>query len=67
MKLGDLIQQALSSVGITEERVENYLGRPCGCSKRIKRLNRLDDWARRVISGKTEDAKVHLEKLLDDE
>lgn len=67
MKLGDLVQQALSSVGITEERVQQFLGRPCGCKKRIKRLNQLDDWARRVVGGKTEDAKTHLENMLNDE
>ena len=37
--IGDLVASALSSVGITEERVSSLLGRPCGCSGRRARMN----------------------------
>lgn len=39
--LGDLVAYALSSVGITKERVSKAIGRPCGCAKRQERLNEL--------------------------
>jgi hypothetical protein len=37
--LGDIVKAGLSAVGITEERVSNAIGRPCGCSKRAEQLN----------------------------
>jgi hypothetical protein len=46
--LGDLIESALSSVGVTEERVKAWVG-DCGCSERKQRLNTLSDWALRVL------------------
>lgn len=39
--LGDMVKGALSSIGITEERVSKAIGRPCGCSERAKKLNEL--------------------------
>lgn len=39
--LGDAIKAGLSSVGITEELVSTVIGRPCGCSKRVERLNEI--------------------------
>jgi hypothetical protein len=39
--LGDYVEMALSSVGITKERVEKITGKPCGCGKRQEALNRL--------------------------
>lgn len=50
--LGDRIKQALSSVGITEERVSGWLGAPCNCDERVQKLNRLGDWASSILSGK---------------
>ena len=63
MKLGDAVEQALSSVGITSERVESWLGRPCGCKRRREKLNQLGAWARRVLGGKTEDAEKHFDDM----
>ncbi len=64
MLLGDFVKQALEKVGVTEEKVSAFLGRPCSCKKRRDKLNQLHSWARRVIAGKTEDAKEHLDKLI---
>ena len=49
--LGDNIKKALSAVGITEERVSNWLGTPCNCAERVEKLNQLGNWASRVLSG----------------
>ena len=61
--LGDLVESALTNVGITSEKVESWLGRPCGCSERKKKLNALGEWAKRIALGKIENAKEHLEEL----
>lgn len=37
--LGDYVANALSSVGITKERVEAVVGGPCGCSERQAAMN----------------------------
>jgi len=42
--LGDAISSALSAVGITEERVSKWLGRPCGCGARKEKLNAIHRW-----------------------
>jgi hypothetical protein len=47
--LGDRVSQALSLVGITEQRVSKLLGRPCGCSKRREALNRLGRRLRKTL------------------
>ena len=39
--LGDYVEKALSSIGITKERVEKVLGKPCRCQERQEALNRL--------------------------
>lgn len=62
--LGDRIESALSSVGITSERIERWLGMPCNCGGRKQKLNRLDAWATRIVSGCTEKAVYYLETLL---
>jgi hypothetical protein len=67
MLLGDAIEQALTKVGITSEKVSAFLGRPCSCKKRRDKLNRLHSWAARVLSGKTEDAEKHLDKITGEE
>jgi hypothetical protein len=64
--LGDMLSKALGSVGVTEERVSAFLGRPCRCRERRERLNRLTSWAIRVVSGKATDAKKHLDDILGD-
>lgn len=39
--LGDMVKAGLSAIGITEERVSQAIGRPCGCGKRVEKLNEL--------------------------
>ena len=39
--LGDMVSSALSSVGITKDRVSAAVGRPCGCAERQQALNDL--------------------------
>ena len=62
--LGDKVAQALAMVGANEKSVSKWLGRPCKCKIRQEKLNQLDTWARRVISGKVALAKDYLEDLL---
>ncbi len=62
--LGSKIEFTLSSLGLTSDRVERWLGRPCGCRERREQLNALSAWAVRVLSGKVEKAKEHLEAIL---
>ena len=50
MLFGDLVAKALSSVGITEERVQLALGKNCGCKRRRQQLNQLDTWARQQLT-----------------
>lgn len=44
--LGDHVASALSTVGITEERVSKALGRPCACKQRQQKMN---DWGRKWL------------------
>ena len=65
--LGDAIHSALSSVGITPERVERWLGRPCGCHERQEKLNQLGWWAKRVLTGKRDRAGEYLDGIINPE
>ena len=49
--LGDAVETALSSVGITEDRVTRWLGRNCGCRDRKERLNRFSRWIHAKLRG----------------
>ena len=62
--LGTHIETALTSVGITSERVSRWLGKPCGCKERKDKLNQLGAWAHRVITGKEDDHKQRLETIV---
>lgn len=62
--LGDLLEEALRSIGVTTEVVEDWLGRPCGCKERQEKLNQLGYWAKRVMAGKKARAKEYLQGLL---
>ena len=64
--LGDLVGAALKKLGITDERVTNFIGKPCGCAKRREYLNRLDLWARRVLSGRTDKGKRYFDQIVED-
>ena len=57
--LGDVIESALSSIGVTESRVESWLGRPCNCKERREKLNKLSKWASQVLTSTTKDAESH--------
>lgn len=63
-KLGDAVAGALAAVGITPERVEAALGRPCGCKARREKLNRLSDWALGVHRGETDGAAERLDAII---
>lgn len=60
------MENALSSVGITVARVEQWLGQPCGgCKERKEKLNQLERWVRRVLQGKVDHAKQFLERIME--
>ena len=63
--LGDHIESALRLVGVTKERVESWLGRPCGCAERQRKLNQIGAWAYRIVSGKKEKAQEYLDEMLE--
>lgn len=62
--LGDIIESALTKVGIDKSLVTKWLGAPCGCEERREKLNALDFWARRVVKGHIDKAKEYLEGIL---
>jgi hypothetical protein len=64
MELGDVIEAALTKVGITTERIERWLKVKCGCRERRDKLNALSAWARRIIHDKTDKASEYLEGIL---
>ena len=40
--LGDVVEQMLTTIGITEERIKRWFNvKECGCSKRKRMLNEL--------------------------
>lgn len=50
--LGDLVENALKSVGITEERFKEWFNlQECGCSKRKAWLNNLFSWKKNQTQG----------------
>ena len=54
--LGDMASAALAKVGITEDRVTDWLGRPCGCNERRLKLNQFGQWVTNLLGGSaTED------------
>lgn len=62
--LGDEIEQAIRLLGISPERIERWIGVPCGCEERKQKLNVLGAWAWRVVQGRTEKAITYLEQIL---
>lgn len=61
---GDIMEQALEMIGISQERVSRWIGKPCGCQERKEKLNQLHRWAIRVVTGRTKQAKEFLEQIL---
>ena len=64
--LGDMIEKALTTVGVTSERVEAWVGGPCNCADRREKLNQLWRWAARVLDGKTEKAEMYLDGIINE-
>jgi hypothetical protein len=67
VQLGDLVEGALQKIGVTPEKVESWLGRPCMCRERKRKLNQLSDWAFRIFHGKSSQPKEELDKMLGSE
>lgn len=65
-KLGDAVEAALSTVGITMERVEKWLGRPCRCRERRRKLNQLDDWVKKIITGEEDKSRQEFDTMVGD-
>lgn len=63
--LGDSVEAALKQLGITQERVERWLGSPCGCPERILKLNQLGAWSTRILKGRLEQAQDYLNEILE--
>lgn len=67
LRAGDHIEKALNLVGITPEKVEAYIGSPCRCRERKRKLNQVGEWAYRVLTGDSspseEDKAKHTEEL----
>lgn len=61
--LGDTVSRALELVGITEDRIERWIG-DCGCKERREKLNQLGNWATRVASGRIEEARRYLDAIV---
>lgn len=64
--LGDRIEQALTILGITKERISKWVGKPCGCPERKEKLNRLGRWATRILRGSLENADKYLNEILEE-
>lgn len=62
--LGNLVETALSKIGVTKEAVEAWVGAPCGCEERKQKLNQVSYWAKRVISGRIEKAREYLSRII---
>lgn len=62
--LGDRVESALSLVGITSERVSEWIGEPCNCDIRREKLNALGYWASRVLHRGSHRAKEYLEQIM---
>lgn len=66
MLLGDAVETALRSVGVTKERVEKFVGGPCGCEERQRKLNQLHLWAIRFIKNRSTHPISELEGILEE-
>lgn len=64
--LGTIIHRALSIAGVTPERVEEWVGAPCGCRDRSQKLDQLTYWALMVARGRLDQARKYLERIMGD-
>lgn len=64
--LGDRVHRALDAVGLVDlsDEVHSYLGKECKCEERRERLNELGTWAKRVLSGKVDDSRSLLRRIM---
>ena len=58
--LGDNVAAALALVGVTEESVSAWMGAPCKCGERKRKLNEIGSWAMRVLSGSREQPPIEV-------
>lgn len=65
--LGDLVSDALALVGVDAARVTRWVGAPCGCEERRRKMNDLDRWARRVLRGRADAAVTYLRAIMGDD
>lgn len=65
--LGDMVSGVLASVGVTEESVGRWLGKPCGCKERREKLNRLGTWVKRMLKGRTDNAREYLDAIMSED
>lgn len=63
-QLGDAVAKALAAVGVTKERVERWVGGPCGCLERQHKLNLVSSWAWGTLRHKFTDARTVFEEML---
>ena len=63
MEAGDMVERALATLGLTSQRLEEWLGEPCNCRERKEKLNQLSHWAKRIVSGKTKGALDFLTRI----
>ncbi len=64
--ISSLLETALAAAGISADRIEWWLGMPCGCRERREKLDAVEAWARRIMGGRIEKAEKYLNDLLDD-
>ena len=63
--LGDTVYQTLQTVGVTQQRVERWLG-TCCCEERREKLNQIDMLIRRILRGKIESIGTYVGQILGD-
>lgn len=59
-----MVREALKRAGVTQERVEAWVGAPCGCEERVTKLNIINSWVLSVLGGKVEGAAQLMEGIL---
>jgi len=47
--LGSLVESALTKAGLTADRIERWLGKPCHCKERKEKLDQLTLWAKQSL------------------
>lgn len=63
---GSAVKKALEKVGITEERIEKWVGHGCRCGERRRKLDRLSVWASHILQGKAPPTDEELARILEE-